>query len=143
MFAAGVIYGLAISAVVGVGVVAIGDFNGASAKQRRELDAAIDQIVDQHNERKALIARSGPPVAAMAAAETTGSLARRGKTADTVSHAEERHSTLALDQGPIEPPKATAKGRKREARARGHRHFLPFSFASLPKFTAYTLFGLR
>ncbi len=146
--AAGVVYAAAIAVVVGAGAVAVGDFTGASARQRRELDAAIDQIVEQHNERKALMAKPAPSVAG--ASEATGSVGREKvvqagtkETAGGGAHAG-RHATLALDQGTAEPVAraGAAKGKKREVH-RARKHYLPFNFATLPKFTAYTLFGLK
>lgn len=148
LVAAGFAYTTAVMVIFAVGAAAIGDLHSAGAKQKRELDAAIDQIVEQHKERRALMAKADTSER-HAAAETTGSAAREGKSPAARSTA--RRTMLALEENNPEAKagdqksEAEAKTQKRQRQVRsasGRQHFLPFGFASLPKFTAYTLLGL-
>jgi len=146
-------YVAAVLLIVAVGVTAIGDLRSAAAKQKRELDASIDQIVEQHKERKALVAKadtSGAGEPRLAAAQTTGS----GKTGEPAkaAHPAARKSTLALEENYPEaksaevrsPAEVKSPKKQRQVRTGSSRqHFLPSGFASLPKFTAYSLLGLH
>jgi hypothetical protein len=127
--------------VVMLGVVgsAIYHQHELTVQQNHDVDAAINQIVARHNERKRLVALGLPQPPTQAAytrndppAETSGS---------AVSEASAAESQPAIAK-PVAVLQSTKKPGGRRA-GRKHDHFLPTALASLPKLTTYTLLGLK
>jgi hypothetical protein len=126
--------------VVMLGVVgsAINQQRQLTLQQNRDVDAAIDQIVAKHHERKRLAALGLEPPATQVAythrrePETTGS---------AVSEAAAAESLPAAEAKPLAVLQSTKKPGRRAGRK--HDHFLPTALATLPKLTTYTLLGLR
>ncbi|HZP74817.1 MAG TPA: hypothetical protein VFB45_01620 [Pseudolabrys sp.] len=136
-------YAVAIATIVGAGAAAIGDLQQAGARQQRELDASIDQIVQAHNERKAL---AGKPDEAKVASQTVGAAPQGSPLtrSEAVPQPPPRKSEPAVELNTREVRVAAAKPRRHEGRVRtARRHYVPFNFLSLPKFAGFNLFGLK
>jgi hypothetical protein len=125
--------------MLGVVGSAINHQRQLTVQQNRDMDAAIDQIVAKHQERKRLAALGLEPLATQVAythrrepePETTGSAVSEA-AAETLPPAEAK--PLAVLQSAKKPGRRA--GRK-------HDHFLPTALATLPRLTTYTLLGLR
>jgi hypothetical protein len=124
-------YFILIFSVFGIAGAGISNLNEMSVKQNRELDAEINRMVAEHNDRKLLVAFEGERGHGRKAAarETTGS-------AIPDSDATRQAAKNATSASVITSKRLGRRGRNRD-------HFIPLAFASLPKFTAYTLFGPR
>lgn len=120
-------------AVLGIAGAGIGNLNGMTAKQNRELDAEINRLVAQHNERKQLVAladKSGGPRSS--SRETTGSAGQ-----DSGESQRQLAAKNATSASVVTARRSGRRGRNNS------EHFIPLAFTSLPKFTAYNLLGLR
>jgi hypothetical protein len=122
-------YACAVLAVAGVAFASVAHEKEMTARQKRDLNVAIDRIVADHNERKrlAVAVRYEPQISQ----ETDGAASKETPEAQG---REGQDAALTVVQSTKRP------GRRA---GRRHDHFLPLAFASLPKFTAYTLLGLR
>jgi hypothetical protein len=122
-------YFVLIFSVFGIAGAGISNLNEMTARQNRELDAEINRMVAEHNERKLLaLAPDG----------------QRGHGAKARMAAQETNGTATSDSAEAPRQVATRNTTKNLGRhGRNHDHFIPLAFASLPKFTAYTLFGPR
>jgi hypothetical protein len=139
-------YAIGVVAIISIGATAIGDVYNRTGKEDRELDAAINRILAQQAERRELIKANR--MAAVAAPKSASQSATRSASETTGAA-----PRIARERGVPEPDSADPEERKKVARthpnAKQRRgspnglHFIPAAFASIPKFTAYTLLGFR
>jgi hypothetical protein len=133
-------YAAVVTVMLGVVGSAINQQRQLTLQQNRDVDAAINQIVAKHQERKRLAALGLAPPATQVAyshrrapsAETTGSAVGEAAAADSLPPTEAK---------PLAVLQSTKKAGRRAGRK--HDHFLPTALATLPKLTTYTLLGLR
>jgi hypothetical protein len=138
-------YAITVAAIFGMGATAIGDVRKRAVREDRDLDAAINRIIEQKKEQRA------QALAANAAVPAKGSVTAPQTTGFGASQIAVRDPAVLPKPRPAEP--VHLEERKKIARAHPnvrHRsrnphglHFIPAAFASLPKFTAYTLLGFR
>ena len=143
-------YALAILAIIGTGVAAIGNVTERSVKEERELDAAIDRILAQQRERRALLqaAKTNPSTSVKGYAASAPQASPR----ETLGMAAQAEALPPDDKKPegarvTERNKQLARvhpnARRRQQGRNTSVHFLPAAFAQIPKFTVHTLLGFR
>lgn len=130
-----------------------------TAKQNRALNADIDRIVaERHDKNRAFteVARAGLPALASASGserveEQVRKVAANPMPSAEVEEAVRRETASLVAPAPNakdkdEPPQRPQRVAKRKQPARLFgpvERVVPLAFASLPKFTAHTLLGLR
>ena len=156
---------LVLAGVAAFGGALLGQQIELTAKQTRALNADIDRIVaERHDKNRAFteVAKAGLP--ALASASTSVKDTRKVEEqvrkvaanpmpkleVDAVAAAApaETAGAAAQSETPAETKnaqvaRAPKNAKRRTARLYGPERVIPLAFASLPKFTAHTLLGLR
>ncbi len=155
---------IVLAAVAAFGGALLGQQLELTAKQARALNVDLDRIVaERHDKNRAFTAVAKAGLPALASAGTSVNDTRKveeqvRKVAanpmprfdDVVdaAPASETTGTAAQTETPAEAKaaqvtRAQKNARRRTARVFGPERVIPLAFASLPKFTAHTLLGLR
>ena len=131
-------YSAVVVVMLGVVGSAVYHQHELTVQQNHDVDAAINQIVARHNERKRLVAL-GLPQAPAAATYT------RNEAPETTGSAVSEASAAESRPPEVKPLAVLQSTRKPGGRRTGrkHDHFLPTALATLPKLTTYTLLGLK
>ena len=142
-------YAIGVAAILGIGATAIGDVYNRTGKEDRELDAAINRILAQQAERREMLkanrmaAVTAPKSASQATAATAASA---GETTGAAPRIARERVAEDADPSQAEERKKVARTHPNAKARRGSPNglqFIPAAFASIPKFTAYTLLGFR
>jgi peptidoglycan hydrolase CwlO-like protein len=125
-----------VLAVLGIATVAVFDLYASSAKANRDLDAEIDRIIAQQQQKKRLAALAAQP-------EATGPVTLTAASGAELARAEELSGSLdendvAREEAAEKKAQTAAQTSKRPGRRGRRDHFLPAAFTNLPKFAATT-----
>jgi hypothetical protein len=135
-------YSAVVVVMLAVVVSAIGHQRELTIQQNRDMDAAIDQIVAKHQERKRLAALGLPTPAPVPAAPTQVASTARAIETTGAGTADAAETSRPSDAKSLTVLQSAKKPGGRRA-GRRHDHFLPTALATLPRLTTYTLLGLR
>jgi preprotein translocase subunit Sss1 len=134
-------YTAVVLVMVGVVGYAVNHQRELTNQQNRDVDAAINQIVARHQERKRLAALGVTQPEIQVAAYTRTSEPSSETTGSAVTEAAAPETLRAAGTKPVTVLQSARKPGRRAGRK--HDHFLPTALASLPKLTTYTLLGLK